>query len=45
MLAVWAMVQLQDQAFRRALTRCANDDNKEVAQLAARGVDDLGGAE
>lgn len=45
MLAVWAMVQLQDQAFRRALTRCANDENKEVAQLAARGVDDLGGAE
>jgi hypothetical protein len=39
------MVQLQDQAFRRALIRCSNDENKEVAQLASRGVDDLGGAE
>jgi cell division GTPase FtsZ len=42
MLAVWAMVQLRDGAFRRALTRCSNDDNAEVARLAIEGLDALG---
>lgn len=42
MSAVWSMVQLQDVAFRRALTRCSNDDNKEIAKLAISGLDALG---
>lgn len=42
MLAVWCMVQLNDGAFRRALTRCSNDENKEVARLAISGLDALG---
>jgi cell division GTPase FtsZ len=42
MSAVWSMVQLQDVAFRRALTRCSNDENKEIAKLAISGLDALG---
>jgi hypothetical protein len=42
MLAVWAMVQLRDGAFRRALTRCSNDENAEIARLAIEGLDALG---
>jgi cell division GTPase FtsZ len=42
MLAVWAMVQLRDGAFRRALTRCSNDDNVEIARLAIQGLDAIG---
>jgi cell division GTPase FtsZ len=42
MLAVMAMVQLGDGAFRRALTRCSNDDNREIARLAVGGLDALG---
>ena len=42
MSAVWSMVQLQDVAFRRALTRCSNDDTKEIAKLAISGLDALG---
>jgi hypothetical protein len=42
MLAVWAMVQLKDGAFRRALTRCSNDENAEIAKLAIEGLDLLG---
>lgn len=42
MLAVMAMVQVGDGAFRRALTRCSNDDNREIARLAVTGLDALG---
>jgi hypothetical protein len=42
LLAVMAMVQVQDGAFRRALTRCSNDDNGEIARLAIAGLDALG---
>lgn len=42
MLAVMAMVQVGDGAFRRALTRCSNDDNREIARLAVAGLDALG---
>lgn len=42
MLAVLSMVQLQDGAFRRALTRCSNDENQEIAKLAVTGLDALG---
>ncbi len=42
MLAVWSMVQLHDGAFRRALTRCSNDDNQEISRLALVGLDALG---
>jgi cell division GTPase FtsZ len=41
MLAVMAMVQVGDGAFRRALTRCSNDDNREIARLAVTGLDAL----
>lgn len=42
MLAVWSMVQLNDGAFRRALTRCSNDESQEIAKLALQGLDALG---
>lgn len=42
LLAVLAMVQVGDGAFRRALTRCSNDDNDEIAALAIKGLDALG---
>lgn len=42
MLAVMAMVKVKDGAFRRALTRCSNDDNREIAKLAVAGLDALG---
>ena len=42
MLAVLSMVQLNDGAFRRALTRCSNDENLEVRKLASSGLDALG---
>jgi cell division GTPase FtsZ len=42
LLAVMAMVQVQDAAFRRTLTRCSNDDNGEIARLAIAGLDALG---
>lgn len=42
LLAVMAMVQVQDGAFRRALTRCSNDENGEIARLAIAGLDALG---
>jgi len=42
LLAVLAMVQVGDGAFRRALTRCSNDDNEEIATLAIKGLDALG---
>ncbi len=42
LLAVLAMVQVGDGAFRRALTRCSNDDNDEIATLAIKGLDALG---
>lgn len=42
MLAVMAMVQVGDGAFRRALTRCSNDENREIARLAVTGLDALG---
>ena len=41
-LAVMAMVQVGDGAFRRALTRCSNDENKEIARLAINGLEALG---
>lgn len=42
MMAVMAMVQVGDGAFRRTLTRCSNDDNREIARLALSGLDALG---
>ena len=42
MLAVLSMVSLNDSAFRRALTRCSNDENQEVQKLASSGLDALG---
>lgn len=42
MMAVMAMVQVGDGAFRRALTRCSNDENREIARLAVTGLDALG---
>ena len=42
LLAVMAMVQVRDGAFRRALTRCSNDENGEIAKLAIAGLDALG---
>jgi cell division GTPase FtsZ len=42
LFAVMAMSQVQDGAFRRALTRCSNDDNGEIARQAIAGLDALG---
>ncbi|HEY1100079.1 MAG TPA: hypothetical protein VGF99_14175, partial [Myxococcota bacterium] len=42
LLAVMAMVTVRDGAFRRALTRCSNDDVVEIAKLAIAGLDALG---
>lgn len=42
LLSVIAMAQVGDAAFRRALTRCSNDDNGEIARLAVAGLDALG---